>query len=97
MRLQVFPVTRTFNQQRWRYYRVATTRRKTRSWAQREEHASTTLWEPQPGDRLLTLTPQTRADKIAQLRRAVESATYRVSAEQIAEKMARATLVEALA
>lgn len=97
MRLQVFPVTCTFNQQSWRYYRVATNRRKTRSWAQQEELASTTVWEPQPGGRLLTPTPQTRVGKIAQLRRAVESGTYCVSAEQIAEKVLRETLVEVLA
>jgi anti-sigma28 factor (negative regulator of flagellin synthesis) len=35
--------------------------------------------------------------KIAQLRRAVESGTYCVSAEQIAEKVLRETLVEVLA
>jgi anti-sigma28 factor (negative regulator of flagellin synthesis) len=47
-------------------------------------------------DPLLALTPQTRADKIAQLRRAVESGTYCVSAEQIAEKMVRKSLVDTL-
>jgi anti-sigma28 factor (negative regulator of flagellin synthesis) len=40
-------------------------------------------------DAVLTLTPQSRADKIAQLRHAVESGVYGVSAEQIAEKMIR--------
>jgi anti-sigma28 factor (negative regulator of flagellin synthesis) len=50
----------------------------------------------QPSDQLLTPTPQTRADKIAQLRRAVESGTYWVSAEQIAEKMLRKSLVDML-
>jgi anti-sigma28 factor (negative regulator of flagellin synthesis) len=97
MRLQVFPVTYIFNQQLWRYGRVATNRGKPRFRAQQTEHASTTVWEPQPGDRLSTRTPQTRADKIAQLRRAVESRTYCVSAEQLAEKMARETVVEVLA
>jgi anti-sigma28 factor (negative regulator of flagellin synthesis) len=97
MRPQVFPVTRTFNQQPWCSYRVATNRHKTRSGAQHEKHTSTTFRDPRPSDRLSTLTPQTRTDKIAQLQRAMESGTYCVSAEQIAEKMLRETLVEEFA
>jgi hypothetical protein len=38
---------------------------------------------------LLTPTSQLREHRIAQLRRAVESGTYRVSTEQIATKMLR--------
>jgi flagellar biosynthesis anti-sigma factor FlgM len=51
----------------------------------------------QYSDGLLPSSPQIRADKIAQLRQAVESGNYRVSAEQIAEKMMQEALIAMLA
>jgi anti-sigma28 factor (negative regulator of flagellin synthesis) len=50
--------------------------------------------ESQDLDPLLAAPPQTRADSIAQLRRAVESGTYSVSAEQIAETMLQEALLD---
>jgi anti-sigma28 factor (negative regulator of flagellin synthesis) len=60
-------------------------------------HTSVSDKDPWHIDQLLGPAPQTRADKIAQLRRAVESGTYGVSAEQIAEKFLREALVATLA
>jgi flagellar biosynthesis anti-sigma factor FlgM len=50
----------------------------------------------QHSDGLLPSIPQIRADKIAQLRHAVESGNYCVSAEQIAEKMMQEALIAML-
>jgi anti-sigma28 factor (negative regulator of flagellin synthesis) len=97
MRFQVFPVTHAFNQRPWRCRPLMPSRSRTRSWSQGEEHALATAREPQPDARLLAITLHTRADKIAQLRRDVESGAYCVSAEQIAEKIVREALVETLA
>jgi anti-sigma28 factor (negative regulator of flagellin synthesis) len=47
-------------------------------------------------EQLLTLTPQLRKHRISQLRRAVESGSYRVSTEQIATKMLQETLLDQL-
>ena len=44
-------------------------------------------------ERLLTLTPQIRKHRIAQLQRAVEGGSYRVSTEQIAAKMLQEALL----
>jgi anti-sigma28 factor (negative regulator of flagellin synthesis) len=68
----------------------------TRSWSEAEVQPSATNKGPRHIDQLLVPMLQTRADKIAQLRRAVESGVYTVSAEQIAEKMLREALVETL-
>jgi anti-sigma28 factor (negative regulator of flagellin synthesis) len=53
--------------------------------------------ELQQIDTVLVPAPQSRADKIAQLRRAVQSGVYSVSAEQIAAQMVRAALEDMLA
>lgn len=45
-------------------------------------------------EQLLTLTPQRRKNRIAQLRHAVESGSYRVSTEQIAERMLQEVLLD---
>jgi anti-sigma28 factor (negative regulator of flagellin synthesis) len=47
-------------------------------------------------EQLLTLTPQTRKHRIAQLQRAVEGGSYRVSTEQIAAKMLQEALLDRL-
>jgi len=47
-------------------------------------------------EQLLTLTPQIREYRIAQLRRAVESGSYRVSTEPIAAKMLQEALLDRL-
>ncbi len=60
-------------------------------------HTSVSTKDPWHIDHLLVPVPQTRADKITQLRRAVESGTYGVSAEQLAEKILREALVATLA
>jgi flagellar biosynthesis anti-sigma factor FlgM len=45
---------------------------------------------------LLAAIPQTRTEKIAQLRRSVESGTYSVDAEQVAKKMLQEAFVKIL-
>jgi anti-sigma28 factor (negative regulator of flagellin synthesis) len=47
-------------------------------------------------EQLLILTPQIRKHRIAQLQRAVESGSYRVSTEQIAAKMLQQALLDRL-
>jgi anti-sigma28 factor (negative regulator of flagellin synthesis) len=47
-------------------------------------------------DQLFASILKTRTDRIAHLRRAVESVTYHVSAEQIAERMLREALGDRL-
>jgi len=51
----------------------------------------------QHSDGLLSSSPQIRADRIAQLRHAVESGNYCISAERIAEKMMQEALIAMLA
>jgi Anti-sigma-28 factor, FlgM len=48
----------------------------------------------QPSAELSALDLQSRADKIAQLRRAVEHGAYCVSAEQLAEKIVQELLAD---
>jgi anti-sigma28 factor (negative regulator of flagellin synthesis) len=60
-------------------------------------HSSTPDSDLPHSDAVLAPTPQSRADKIAQLRHAVESGVYGVRAEQIAERMIREALAELLA
>jgi flagellar biosynthesis anti-sigma factor FlgM len=52
--------------------------------------------ESQDSDLSLAATPQMRTDSIAQLRRAVGSGTYSISAEQVAEKMLQEVLADRL-
>jgi anti-sigma28 factor (negative regulator of flagellin synthesis) len=96
MILQVFPVTRAFNRPPRCCRRVAPSQPVTRSWLEVEVHSSVSGKGLQYNDELLGHSSQTRTDMIAQLRRAVESGTYCVSAELIAEKMVQAALAELL-
>jgi anti-sigma28 factor (negative regulator of flagellin synthesis) len=96
MILRMFPITRVFNRRLRRGCRVALSQPATRSWAEMTERSSRTGRGPEPLDQLLAPSAATRADKIAQLRRAVQSDAYCVSAEQIAEKMVREVVVETL-
>jgi hypothetical protein len=59
-------------------------------------HATPTGGEPQPCDRCWPTSPPSRAYRIAHLRHAVACGHYRVSAEQIAEKMVHEALVALL-
>jgi anti-sigma28 factor (negative regulator of flagellin synthesis) len=67
--------------------------RVTRSRSGVDVHRARTGRRCQRSDQLLAPAgPRTRADKIAQLRRAVENGDYCVSPERIAEKMVQAAL-----
>jgi flagellar biosynthesis anti-sigma factor FlgM len=66
--------------------------RVTRSLSGVDVHRARTGRRCQRSDQLLAPGPRTRADKIAQLRRAVENGDYCVSPERIAEKMVQAAL-----
>jgi flagellar biosynthesis anti-sigma factor FlgM len=96
MRFRRFPVTFGPSQQPRRGCRVAKGQPATPLWSEVEVNASDAGKSARHIDPLSGPAPQTRADKIAQLRRAVESGTYSVSAEQLAEKMLREVLVETL-
>jgi anti-sigma28 factor (negative regulator of flagellin synthesis) len=92
MMCQVFPVPRAFDRQR-RRWRAARPLPATRS------RSGADLQCAQPGRRRQVSGqccdphPHARTDKITQLRHAVENGDYRVSIEQIAEKMVREALV----
>ena len=96
MIFQVFTRTCAFHQQPRHGGRVRQRQPVTRAWSEGEGHAAGTARRPQRRSRLLTSTRQARADKIAQLRHAVESGVYCVSAEQIAEKMVPEVLADML-
>jgi anti-sigma28 factor (negative regulator of flagellin synthesis) len=65
-----------------------------RSSSEGEGHSSVASRRSQHSARLLAPGPQARADKIAQLRYAVESGAYCVSGEQVAEKMVQEALAD---
>jgi flagellar biosynthesis anti-sigma factor FlgM len=87
MMCQVFPVIRAFNRQLRRHWRDEPYQPVIRSRSGVGVHCTRTGRACQRGDQLLAPDPQTRADKIAQLRRAVENGDYCVSPEKIAETM----------
>jgi flagellar biosynthesis anti-sigma factor FlgM len=87
MMCQVFPVIHAFNRQLRRHWRDEPYHPVTRSRSGVSVHCTRTGRACQRGDQLLAPDRQTRADKIAQLRRAVENGDYCVSPEKIAEKM----------
>ena len=72
-------------------------RRRAGSRSTEEGPAAPTGGEPQPRDRCWPASAPTRAHRIAHLRHAVACGHYRVSAEQIAEKMVHEALVALLA
>jgi hypothetical protein len=94
---QVVPVPCTCTQAPPRRRRAAPHRLGDGSWSTEEGPAAPTGGEPQPCDRCWPASPPTRAYRIAHLRHAVECGHYRVSAEQIAEKMVHEALVALLA
>jgi hypothetical protein len=93
MMCQVFPVTHAFSRQRRRRWRVEPYILVARSRSEVDGHYVRAGREYQPSDRLLAPGLTARADKIAQLRHAVENGDYCVSPEQIAEKMVQEVLV----
>ena len=94
---QVFPVTRAFNRQTRDRCRAEPHRPVTQSPLEVDMRSAHTDGGRQHRDGLLSSSPQIRANKIAQLGQAVESGNYRVSAEQIAEKMMQEALIAMLA
>ena len=96
MIFQVFTRTCAFHRQPRHGGRVTQCQPVTRAWSEGGGHASGTGRRPQRRSRPVASTRQARADKIAQLRQAVESGVYCVSAEQLAEKMVPEALVDML-
>jgi anti-sigma28 factor (negative regulator of flagellin synthesis) len=96
MMRQDFPDTQAFNRQLRHRRRAELQRPVTGSRSAAGVRSARTGRGRQRNNRLLTPRQETRADKIAQLRHAVESGDYRISAEQIAEKMVREALVATL-
>jgi anti-sigma28 factor (negative regulator of flagellin synthesis) len=96
MMRQGFPDTHVFNRQLRHRRRAELQRLVTGSHSEAGVRSARTGRGCRCNNRLLTPGQETRADKIAQLRHAVESGDYRVSAEQIAEKMVREALVAML-
>lgn len=90
---QVFLMTRAFTQPPQRRRRVALQRPVARSRSKVEGRSAHTGGRRQQSDQYLSSGSDMRASKIAQLRHAVESGHYCVSAEQVAEKMAHEALV----
>jgi Anti-sigma-28 factor, FlgM len=92
MMCQVFPVPRTFDQQR-RRRRALRYRPTTRLRSKADLQCAPAGRKCQLPAQFYDPKQRPRADKIAQLRRAVERGEYCVSLEQIAEKMLREALV----
>jgi anti-sigma28 factor (negative regulator of flagellin synthesis) len=93
---QVFPVTRAFNQPLLYRWRSEPCHAVTRSRSKAAVHSARSRLGRHHYDQLLAPGLQARADKIAQLRQAVENSDYCVSPEQIAEKMVQEVLVAML-
>jgi Anti-sigma-28 factor, FlgM len=93
MLYQVFPMTRAFNRQLRRHWRAEPYIFVARSQSEMDRHCARTDKGHPPRDCLLAPSLPDRADKIAQLRRAVENGDYCVSPEQIAEKMVQEALI----
>jgi Anti-sigma-28 factor, FlgM len=90
---QVFPVTCAFNRQLRRRRRVEPYRLVVRARSEVDGRCVRMGRGHQPCDRMLAPGLTARADKLAQLRHAVETGDYCVSPEQIAEKMVQEALV----
>jgi flagellar biosynthesis anti-sigma factor FlgM len=93
MMCQVFPMIRAFDRQLRRHWRDEPYLPVTRSRPGVDVHCTRTGRRCQRSDQVLAPDPQTRAGKIAQLRRAVANGDYCVSPEKIAEKMVQEALV----
>jgi hypothetical protein len=93
---EVFPMTYAFHRQPRGRGQVVPHHPVTLSWPEVEGESSGPGTDPRHRARPLTPASQARADKIAQLRHAVESGAYCVSAEQIAERMVQAALADML-
>jgi len=92
MMCQVFPVPRTFNQE-LRRRRASRYRHTTRLRSKADLQCAPTGRRCLLSAQFYEPKHRARADKIAQLRRAVEHGDYCVGLEQIAEKMVREALV----
>jgi Anti-sigma-28 factor, FlgM len=90
---QIFAMTCAFHWRR-RGNRVLPCQAPTPSSAAEAEYPPVTGRRSQPSAELSALDLQSRADKIAQLRRAVEHGAYCVSAEQLAEKIVQELLAD---
>lgn len=93
MMCHIFPVPRAFNRQQRRRWRGKPYLPVTRSRSEVDVQCARTGRTYQFSEQFCNPNPYARADKIAHLRRAVENGDYRVSPEQIAEKMVQEALV----
>jgi anti-sigma28 factor (negative regulator of flagellin synthesis) len=93
---QVFPVTRAFNRLLLYRWRAEPCHAVTRSRSKVAVHSARSRLGCHQRDQWLAPSPQARADKITQLRQAVENRDYCVSPEQIAEKIVQEVLVAML-
>jgi flagellar biosynthesis anti-sigma factor FlgM len=89
---EVFPVINTFNRQLRRHWRDEPYHPVSRSRSGMDVHRTRTARRCQRSEQVLAPDLQTRADKVAQLRRAVANGDYCVSPEKIAEKMVQEAL-----
>jgi anti-sigma28 factor (negative regulator of flagellin synthesis) len=94
MTLQIFALTCVFHPQRRHGNRNVPRQFMIQSSSEAEDYLAVTSQRLQPSAYLSGPDAQSRADKIAQLRDAVESGAYCVSAEQIAEKIAQQILAD---
>jgi hypothetical protein len=92
MMCQVLPVPRAFDRQR-RRSRAVRHLPATRPRSEVDPRCAQPGRRRQSSERFYDPNPPARADKITQLRRAVESGDYGVSLDQITEKMVREALV----
>jgi anti-sigma28 factor (negative regulator of flagellin synthesis) len=92
MMCQVFPVPRTFDQQR-RRRRASRYGPTTRLRSKADLECAAAGRRCQRSEQFYDPKQRARAHKIAQLRHAVEHGDYSVGLEQIAEKMVREALV----
>jgi flagellar biosynthesis anti-sigma factor FlgM len=90
---QVFPVICAFNRQLRRHWRDKPFLPVTRSRSGVDMHCTRTGRRGQRSEHVLATDSQMRADKVAQLQRAVAHGDYCVSPEKIAEKMVQEALV----
>jgi anti-sigma28 factor (negative regulator of flagellin synthesis) len=94
---RVSPVTRPSNREPRERRRALRHHHRPPSLAEVEGHPARQSSKEPHRDATPSHTDAGRQTKIAQLKRAVESGTYHVSAEQVAEKVIAAALVDILA